>query len=626
MFKHFDTAVQVGISAYRRLGYSSACGRKFQSCMSVIRSYLEENDLQYSKSMLSKWIESNTEDWGREKTNYISHALAIFDEIYRTDKTTMLKSIEDRKRYLTLPNWSRSWLDEYILAYVPAGSVKRLKGHGAIFFRFLEIKGINTLDDITVDIVRSFVEQDVHKSEWMTKSCHSDIFSLLEVALKEKEYPDIKMQQIKNILMPGCRTPELIDKSEKEMMTSTYVDCFPIQVFDEVAERYHKYLVDNGYTKTPISEAIRITGEFRSFLLINSLPYSHGSALVWLEKNSKSWSYNKYLSTRRVLLMINELLVYGECKTSHFIVKKSTPMPVWCVNDFSAYLEERKREDLASSTICMIYNSCKRFFYYLDTRGIFEWEKITPWDIKDFHANDKHSTVEGKSAYAVRVQRFLKYLARHEKVPYSLVLAMPTVAAPNSRIIKTLDDSQIDRVYDYRADAITPYELRASAIVTIAINTGLRASDIVNLRMSDISWKTNQVSIVQKKTDVPLIIDLKVDYGNSIWRYIHEGRPKQAKTDHIFVSHKAPFSKIGVRVCTRDLERVVCEDTRGFHITRRTHATKMLASGNDLETVAATIGWSSVQSADRYIAADQEHMRLCPLNLDGINYTGGLGL
>jgi integrase len=92
--------------------------------------------------------------------------------------------------------------------------------------------------------------------------------------------------------------------------------------------------------------------------------------------------------------------------------------------------------------------------------------------------------------------------------------------APHTSIVTTLSDNQIDAIYTFRQNVERPIELRNAAIIMLGLRMGLRASDIVNLNLTDISWKDSAISIIQQKTGVHLKLPLPVDVGNSLYRYI----------------------------------------------------------------------------------------------------------
>jgi len=249
---------------------------------------------------------------------------------------------------------------------------------------------------------------------------------------------------------------------------------------------------------------------------------------------------------------------------------------------------------------------------------------------KDFQAQDNHSTVEGKNAYAIKIRGFLRFLARKRLVPETLELAVSTEMAPHTSIVTTLSDNQIDAIYTFRQNVTRPIELRNAAIIMLGLRMGLRASDISNLKLTDISWKDSSISFIQQKTGVHLKLPLPIDVGNSLYRYLCVGRP-QSNSHHVFVHLRAPYCRFGRATFGRLLKAAVtteCESgsIHGFHVTRKTFASKLLANGNPVTTIAAALGHVGVSRVDEYLATNEDQMRLCAIGLKGIEYSGGFNL
>jgi len=52
---------------------------------------------------------------------------------------------------------------------------------------------------------------------------------------------------------------------------------------------------------------------------------------------------------------------------------------------------------------------------------------------------------------------------------------------------------------------------------------------------------------------------------------------------------------------------------QGFHITRKTFATRLLTVGTAIDTITDSLGHGARNAVDSYLAHDEEGMRLCPL-------------
>ena len=61
-------------------------------------------------------------------------------------------------------------------------------------------------------------------------------------------------------------------------------------------------------------------------------------------------------------------------------------------------------------------------------------------------------------------------------------------------------------------------------------------------------------------------------------------------------------------------------------MTRKTFASKLLVNGNPPATIAAALGHVGVSSVCKYLATNEDKMRLCAIGLKGIKYLGGFSL
>lgn len=363
----------------------------------------------------------------------------------------------------------------------------------------------------------------------------------------------------------------------------------------------------------------------------NSFAYTNDLAMEWLEFQGVRWSRIKYLTFRRVLLSIDEILRIGGLSTHVFSTRSPKyALPRWGDALLSQYVRERAREGCTASTLDMIRNSCSRFLVFLDRHRVGSEKGMTHELVKALQLQDHHSTVAGKNAYAIKIRGFLRFLARKGMVPETLELALSTEMAPHTSIVTTLSSYQIDAIYTFRQTVKCPVELRNAAIIMLGLRVGLRASDIANLKLADISWVEGSISFTQQKTGVHLKLPLPVDAGNSLYLYIREGRP-QSNSSYVLIHHRAPYCEFQRGHFGRLLEAALAvqgkgETIHGFHVTRKTYASKLLSGGTPVGTIAAALGHVGVDTVDEYLATDEEQMRLCAIGLQGIEYSGRFSL
>jgi len=641
MYLCYDEAVKIGLNAYNTLEYAESGCYAFKLASKEFKKYMEDANLPYSPGLAQRWVNDKKEHWNDYKLISSKKAMGVLADIMEHGRvtTSLQTKIERIPPYAQLTNWSRTILNNYLatLTYTCGTSyLMYIRNACSHFFLFLETSGISQPSQITHGIVKSFFIKDIHISP-KTRDQHNNkirhclmymadrglISKTVGLALNKFVIADL-------VIVTELPEPEhnrflrFFNTAEKDILRSK-------AEYDAAIKKLADIRKNRKYSTNARKFDLQAARDFRVFMDANSFPYSNDLALEWLEFQKVKWSRAKYLAFRRTLLSIDEILCTGTLSTHRFLSHKPKySLPKWGYDLLSQYLREREREGCASSTLDMIRNSCSRFIVFLDNHGITSETGITPEVIKDFQAQDNHSTVEGKNAYAIKIRGFLRFLAEKKLVLKTLELAVSTEMAPRTSIVTTLSDNQIDAIYTFRQNAERPIELRNSAIIMLGLRIGLRASDISNLKLTDISWKESSISFIQQKTGVHLKLPLPVDAGNSLYRYIYEGRP-QSNSSHVFIHHRAPYCRLGGRIFGKLLKAAVTtqyesETIHGFHVTRKTFASKLLVTGNPPATIAAALGHVGANSVDKYLATDEDKMRLCAIGLKGIEYQGGFSL
>ena len=249
--------------------------------------------------------------------------------------------------------------------------------------------------------------------------------------------------------------------------------------------------------------------------------------------------------------------------------------------------------------------------------------------IKEYHKQTEHRTVDGKNAYMRRVRGFIRYLTSLGLVPGTLELAIATEKARRVSIVRTLSREQIGMITEYTRISRTASQLRSTAMTLLALRMGLRSIDICKLRLSDISWESATISIVQSKTGKPLTLPFPVEVGNALTRYILHGRP-DCDVTNVFITLKHPYTCLSNSSgCYHSAISILgkkssSSDVRGLHIARRTYASRLLEADNPVLMISAALGHVDESTVDEYLATDGHRMRQCAIGLDGIAPSGVL--
>jgi integrase/recombinase XerD len=207
------------------------------------------------------------------------------------------------------------------------------------------------------------------------------------------------------------------------------------------------------------------------------------------------------------------------------------------------------------------------------------------------------------------LRMFLRFLIAEGRCPAGLLGAIPTLAHWRlSAVPRCLPPEDIERLIA-SCDVSLPVGLRDRAILLLLARLGLRAGDIVHLRLQDIDWKGAWISVCGKGRQQARL-PLSQEVGQAIVAYLREGRPAGC-ADALFVRTRAPFralrSHCAVSVLVdRAIRRAGIErPARGAaHLLRHSLASSMLRQGASLQDIATLLRHRSVETTQIYAKVD----------------------
>ena len=167
------------------------------------------------------------------------------------------------------------------------------------------------------------------------------------------------------------------------------------------------------------------------------------------------------------------------------------------------------------------------------------------------------------------------------------------------------------------------FSLRDKAILNILFYYGLRASDVANLKLENIDWQKDKISLYQSKTLNLVELTLLPIVGNSIYDYLKFERPEK-QSQFLFLKSFSPYEALnsnGIYSISNRLFKITGlrqnkGDRRGTHIFRHHIATALASSGFSQPVISATLGHVEPTSLEPYLEADIEHLRPFALSLE----------
>jgi integrase/recombinase XerD len=203
---------------------------------------------------------------------------------------------------------------------------------------------------------------------------------------------------------------------------------------------------------------------------------------------------------------------------------------------------------------------------------------------------------------------FVRFLIADGQCAVGLDAAIPTLAHWRlAALPRYLQPDDVERVIA-SCDRASAVGRRNRAILLLLARLGLRAGDIMQLRLSHIDWQGAWIHVCGKGRRVTRL-PLTLEVGDAIVAYLQEGRPS-AQTDAVFVGCRAPFRAFAPGVVPlivgRALDRAgVVRPSRGAaHLLRHSVATSMLRQGASLQDIGALLRHRSIETTQIYAKVD----------------------
>ncbi len=337
--------------------------------------------------------------------------------------------------------------------------------------------------------------------------------------------------------------------------------------------------------------------------------------------NSENYCHSRYCFHNRCIQFIESYIKNGFIDWSP---QRKRPEHALKSSDFS---------DLKSSfEVLMTTNGLKEntksnyrrlvhyFLLYLEDKGYQVLTQIQNGDVVTFIVLmcQEHYRPTSLGAHLPGLRIFLKMSESSRRFEIELPEHLPRkrdildvyTAEEHEKIIHYLDDCSI--------------ALRDKAICLLALETGLRAVDICNIKLQDINWQHDFIHIIQKKTGRTLNIPLMSSYGNAISDYLLLERPT-SDSEYVFLRKTAPYAPLSSHAGCRDILLSVVTNAGieskgriyGTRITRHSTASRMLRQGIPLPVISEALGHGNPNSVMVYLSTEDAKLAECTLPLPG---------
>lgn len=280
----------------------------------------------------------------------------------------------------------------------------------------------------------------------------------------------------------------------------------------------------------------------------------------------------------------------------------------------SSFLTHAKVEKgLSPNTVSAYRRDLVKFCEFAEKRKL-TLEAASRDDLVDFLAGLYRQHLESKSVarHLVSLRNFFRFAQIQE-----LISADPTINLESPKIRRSLPGYlRLEEVEKLLAqpDAKTPFGLRDRAMLEVLYSAGLRVSELVGLRVTDLDTKAGCVRCVGKG-DKERIVPIGKKALGMVERYLRDARPKMLgkspASPALFVNRRGkPLSRVGVwKIFSAYGRRAGLRVALTPHMLRHSFATHLLERGADLRSVQLMLGHADISTTQIYTHVVEERLK-----------------
>jgi integrase/recombinase XerD len=270
---------------------------------------------------------------------------------------------------------------------------------------------------------------------------------------------------------------------------------------------------------------------------------------------------------------------------------------------------------LAPNTMAAYRRDMMKFDDFAKKRKL-ALQAITRDDLVDFLASLYRQKLESRTVarHLVTMRNFFRFARVN-----GMIAADPSLNLESPKIRRSLPGylrlEEVEKLLS-QPDEKTPLGLRDRAMLEVLYSTGLRVTELVNLRVMDLDTTVGCVRCIGKG-DKERIVPIGKKALGLVDRYLRDARPKlvgkgkQALATTLFINRRGlPISRVGVwKIMSGYGRQAGLRVETTPHMLRHSFATHLLERGADLRSVQLMLGHSDISTTQIYTHVVEERLK-----------------
>lgn len=282
------------------------------------------------------------------------------------------------------------------------------------------------------------------------------------------------------------------------------------------------------------------------------------------------------------------------------------------IKEYVYYLKITK--NLAKNTIISYQNDLTDYLDFIDKQyHINRPDQITKQHALNYLNHLKRADLSAKSIARKlsAVKSFHHYLLSEKLCDENIFLSISQPKVTNTLPV-VLNQEEVERLLLAAKKNSKILDIRNLAMVELAYGSGLRVSELINLKISDLHLNNSLVKIIGKGSK-ERIVPLGENAVIAIRKYLVDARPliHPEGKDILFVNKSGQkLSRVGFYKIIQTLATASgIEKSISPHTLRHSFATHLLENGADLRAVQELLGHEDIMTTENYTHISKQHLQ-----------------
>lgn len=209
------------------------------------------------------------------------------------------------------------------------------------------------------------------------------------------------------------------------------------------------------------------------------------------------------------------------------------------------------------------------------------------------------------------IRRFFDYLILENLIEKN---PMDNIESPKlgTNLPNTLTIKEIDKIIS-TIKLGSKTGLRNVAIIELLYSCGLRVSELINLKISDLFFKESLIKVTgkgNKERFVPISKQSQIYINNYLQDVRSYQKIKKGFEDTLFLNERGTIlSRVMIFLILKKLKNASnIKKKIGPHTLRHSFATHLIENGADLITIQKMMGHESITTTERYLHVNKKHL------------------